>query len=552
MNRNAIRIVCNPGDKQISYYFRNELGEWLILSGSSPLSRQFYTKTTIEERCGEIIKKADQIYNRKNKGLDIFYEGSSEGYTYLQDVITKYFQDRDIVCKQRITRIAIVGKKKAGKTYLIKGIGKLQKQKFAISQRNGYVEYFDENNNISWCEVEGVDLGFGNVEKVLGTIREIMKNDLSTVIYCVSGISGRIEDIEREFILEIKNTFLELSIMTVVTMCYKDDTKEFCDEVEKLTDHMEVFPVLAKEYKGSNRGHIKGQFFIVKPYGLDILCTYIFEGKKVQRKYEADSVVEETDSNDSNRDVANIVESIDISVEEDKIHKHDGTPKFETIQSNDIEKANSKTVSEKSIKEIKREDGIDITTLGDGNTADDETKRILIAGKKSVGKTVLIEGIERKKNKRFERIVKPGKYRIYEDKNKHITFYEIEGIDLGKDEVERTYEIIKNLMVGKAASIAYCISAETGKIEDIEKDLIDRFIKEFPKATITIILTMCYKENVQEIVESLRTVCGGINVIQTLAREYKTGIKDPKTGKPFVIQPFGLDEVYELVGGTLE
>ena len=69
MKRNMIRIVCNPYTDKISYFFRNELGEWMILSGSSPLSRQYYAKTAIKDRYIEIIKKLDEIYNRKNKGL---------------------------------------------------------------------------------------------------------------------------------------------------------------------------------------------------------------------------------------------------------------------------------------------------------------------------------------------------------------------------------------------------------------------------------------------------------------------------------------------------
>ena len=83
MKRNALRIVCNPGTNRISYYFRNELGEWMILSGNSPLTRQFYTKTTIKERSKEIIEKIDEVYNRKNKGVDIYFEGNPNGFEIL-------------------------------------------------------------------------------------------------------------------------------------------------------------------------------------------------------------------------------------------------------------------------------------------------------------------------------------------------------------------------------------------------------------------------------------------------------------------------------------
>ena len=54
MGRNAVRIVCNPYNNQISYYFMNEKGVWTVLSGDSPLSRQYYTNTTMKDRAKEI------------------------------------------------------------------------------------------------------------------------------------------------------------------------------------------------------------------------------------------------------------------------------------------------------------------------------------------------------------------------------------------------------------------------------------------------------------------------------------------------------------------
>lgn len=65
-------------------------------------------------------------------------------------------------------------------------------------------------------------------------------------------------------------------------MCFKDGVRDICDEIEKITGHMEVFPTLAKEYKAGSRSRIGGQSYIVEPFGLDVLCTYVFEGKKFQ------------------------------------------------------------------------------------------------------------------------------------------------------------------------------------------------------------------------------------------------------------------------------
>lgn len=50
MKKNSMRVVCNPYTNKMSYYFKNEIEEWSVLSGSSPLSRQFYTNTSVKER----------------------------------------------------------------------------------------------------------------------------------------------------------------------------------------------------------------------------------------------------------------------------------------------------------------------------------------------------------------------------------------------------------------------------------------------------------------------------------------------------------------------
>ena len=99
MKRNTIRVVCNPYTNKISYYLKNELGEWNVFSGNSPLSRKYYRNTSIAERSVEILRKIDEIYNRKNKGVDILFEGTLENYNLILEVIKNSFTERDITCK---------------------------------------------------------------------------------------------------------------------------------------------------------------------------------------------------------------------------------------------------------------------------------------------------------------------------------------------------------------------------------------------------------------------------------------------------------------------
>lgn len=278
MQRNSIRVVCNPYLNRMSYYFKNEMGEWEVLSENSPLSRQFYTNTTIVERCNQIVKIIDEVYNRKNKGVDIIFEGTTKNYELLLQSISKLCPDRDITCKLGTTKIAVVGKKAAGKSFMIEGLEDLQGFKYFKTKEEKYVKYSDERNHAEWYEVNGIDLGKENVEETFHTIELLSAEYLSDVIYCISASTGRIEDIEKKFIEKIADCFAGLKVMIVLTMCYKDDVKEVIDEIEKITDQVKIVPILAKEYKTGIKDE-KGNPLTIPPFGLEEISSFVFEGR---------------------------------------------------------------------------------------------------------------------------------------------------------------------------------------------------------------------------------------------------------------------------------
>lgn len=278
MKRNSIRVVCNPYSNKMSYYFKNELGEWEVLSGNSPLSRQFFTNTTITERGDQILQKIDEIYNRNNKGIDILFEGTSENYNLFLQSISKLFSNRDITCKLGTTKIAVVGKKAVGKTYMIDGFEDIQGFKYSKTKEPEYVRYADECNHAEWYEVNGIDLGKDKVEAAFNTIKKLSKKNLSAVIYCIPASTGRIEDIEKKLIKKIADSFSELKVMIVLTMCYKDDIQEAIDEIEKITDQVKIVPVLAKEYKTGIKDE-NGNPLTIAPFGLEEVSSFVFEGR---------------------------------------------------------------------------------------------------------------------------------------------------------------------------------------------------------------------------------------------------------------------------------
>lgn len=249
MKRNSIRVVCNPYLNNMSYYFKNEIGEWEFLSGNSPLSRQYFTNTTITERSDKIIEKIDEIYNRKNKGVDILFEGTTNNYELLLQSIRKMCPDRDIKCELGTTKIAVVGKKAVGKSFMIDGLEELQGFKYSKTKDKNFIKYSDECNHAEWYEINGIDLGKENVQAAFETVKMLSEKNLSAVICCISATTGRIEEIEKTLIREIADSFAELKVMVVLTMCYKDNIQEVIDEIEKITDQVKIVPILAKKYK---------------------------------------------------------------------------------------------------------------------------------------------------------------------------------------------------------------------------------------------------------------------------------------------------------------
>lgn len=554
MKRNAVRIVCNPYTNQISYFFRNELGEWMVLAGSSPLSRQYYTITTIEERCEDIIKKLDEIYNRKNKGLDIFFEGTSTNYNYISSAIKKYLPDRDIVCKPKVTKIAVVGKKESGKSTLIEGIANEKGYKFETIKRDQYVQHVDKSNNIDWIELNGIDYGKNEISKASSTIQDLVKDDLSTVIYCISGDSGCIEDIEKRFIENINTTFSSITVLTVLTKCYKEDVQKVIDEVEKLTNHMEVFPVLAKEYKTSEKAHGMAVPYVIAPFGIKELCAFVFEGKKLPRQFQ-NQLKSATTYSDQQRgtsdnggtspvheekpDLASIKQSRPIEPGKNAISKVVRESDYPTAKNEDRKDTSTRNAPVSSVKETK------IVDIPEKKL---EFKKIAIVGKKAVGKTTLIEGIETYIGQSFNK-ENCKDYAVYEDKKNNIQWYEVKGIDLGRGKIEEAYTTVKGLVADGVKTIFYCISGGVGKIEDSEMDLIRRLTTNYPQVSVVIVLTMCYKEGIEDTINEIKKITGKSEIIQTLAKDYKTGTKISKTGEFFIVSSFGLDLVYRHAKG---
>lgn len=104
MERNKIKIICNPYEKTILYK-RWSIGEanneycWNDLGNKSQLViDEKFKHATIQHNAYEIIKTISDEYNRGNVGLDIIFEGTKEDYQDLKEVVDCFFSETDINC----------------------------------------------------------------------------------------------------------------------------------------------------------------------------------------------------------------------------------------------------------------------------------------------------------------------------------------------------------------------------------------------------------------------------------------------------------------------
>lgn len=105
MEKNRVRIICNPYEKSIKYMrwcLDEELDvyTWRDLGSKSQLlSDEKYTNATIQHNAYEIVEEIVSEYNRGKVGLEIVFDGTKEDYDDLKEVVDKFFDQAGISCE---------------------------------------------------------------------------------------------------------------------------------------------------------------------------------------------------------------------------------------------------------------------------------------------------------------------------------------------------------------------------------------------------------------------------------------------------------------------
>lgn len=105
MERNKVKIICNPYEKTITYkrwiFDENDgLYKWGELGSKSKLIvDEKYINATIQHNAYEIVSEIVDEYNRGNVGLDIIFDGTKEDYYDLKEVIDEFFLEARVKCE---------------------------------------------------------------------------------------------------------------------------------------------------------------------------------------------------------------------------------------------------------------------------------------------------------------------------------------------------------------------------------------------------------------------------------------------------------------------
>lgn len=195
-------------------------------------------------------------------------------------------------------------------------------------------------------------------------------------------------------------------------------------------------------------------------------------------------------------------------------------------------------------KKINKENNIISETKSTVNSSsiniscEHKKSRIVVAGKIKSGKTILIEEICKYNGLKVSKTIH-DEYTLYENKDSNIKYYEVKGIDLGKEYINQYEKTMEKICSNGITVYIYCLS--TNKIEAVEEKMIREIQNKYPNAKILVLLTSYVEDDASLMAERISRQIQGVKVIPVLAKEMRT--------RGGIIPAFGLDLVSQFIYG---
>lgn len=158
--------------------------------------------------------------------------------------------------------------------------------------------------------------------------------------------------------------------------------------------------------------------------------------------------------------------------------------------------------------------------------------KIAVAGKIGSGKSTFIEEMCKCVGNDFSSVTEEG-YKKYISNSTNMIWYEISGIDIGKENIIAAQKTFDYLAEEEITDFVYCLSAS--KIEKLEEDLIYYVRETYHSVDVLLLLTNYLDDGNESFIEKLSSQLDGIKVIPVMARSRKT-----RNG---IIESYGLDNV---------
>lgn len=172
----------------------------------------------------------------------------------------------------------------------------------------------------------------------------------------------------------------------------------------------------------------------------------------------------------------------------------------------------------------------------DNITCQQKNTKIAVMGKIGSGKSTLIEEMGHLLNAHFT-INQGMNFVLYADKIQNTEWYELNGIDLGKENMGQAQIVLDELINNGLTSLVYCFG--TSKTEELEEEILLNIRENHPEVKILVALTSCINDDAPFFAEKLSKSINQAKVIPVLAKELRS--------REGVIPQFGLDQIAKYI-----